>query len=778
MGKQLSLKQGAMAALTLGVIVAAQARQTPAASGADAAARAEARQAAGSSQSDKIERVEITATRAVKAVDVQQVPAAITVLQPESLTKFGLGKLVDIASLVPAMSVQEQGVGVNNITMRGLVVRGIVPSEIQDSSLVAVYVDDMPVTLKSGNPDLKVLDLERVEVLQGPQGTLFGASAMAGAVRQITQKPDTNDLFGSLEAAGSRTSGFGGVNHNLRGMVNIPLKDDVAGLRLTGYTGVDSGYIRNAFNGATTNAVSTNQGRAALRVRASADLVVDASVTASNIKGGINDAYSKLAPFTTFALLPQTSNDNLQLYNVAVNYNAGGTQLVSSTSYLHRDTLYVTSAQYPATAFIFGGANPLMAAAYQIGNKVTDFAQELRLNSTTPGPLKWTTGAFFETGKRQLRQEEPTVGFDARFAIDHAFPGYNSQTNDQASTPNNFFSGRQDSESRQLALFAEATYTVFDKLDLTAGLRLFRGTQDFDLHFSGLFGNLVNATPAKPAGSSPEVSTSSATSQGGNPRVAAAYHVDADHLLYASAGKGFRYGGNNQPVPFAFCGVNAPSTFAPDSLWSYDIGAKNVLFDQRMTLNVNAYLTNWNDVQVFDKLPCTYYFTQNAGKIRSQGVELELAYKLTRNASIGVNGAVNHAYAKDAVVTGIAAQNIPAGARTPYAPRGAASATFSYRIPLDGAQEIGLAASYAYKGSAYTNFAAAQGSYAEIPSSNTVNATVTYRTRGYEVGVFGSNLTNGNKVSDVSTNSIAIQPGDLLYMARPRTLGVRLKARF
>src|SRR5450830_898048 len=281
MGKHL-IGYGTLAVLSAGVIASAQAQQQS--------------NPAPDTGSDTIEQVNVTATRSAGAVDVQKVPAAITVLQPESLAKFGLGNLVDIASAVPAMSVQSQGPGVNNITMRGLVVRGIVPSEIQDASLVAVYVDDMPVTLKSGNPDLKVLDLERVEVLQGPQGTLFGAGAMAGAVRQITQKPELNDFFVTVEPVGSQTSKFGGSNHNLRGVVNLPLKDDVAALRLTAYTGNDSGYIRNQYNGAITNAVSTNQGRAALRVKASRDLVIDASITAANTKGGINDAYAGLAP--------------------------------------------------------------------------------------------------------------------------------------------------------------------------------------------------------------------------------------------------------------------------------------------------------------------------------------------------------------------------------------------------------------------------------------------------------------------------------------------------
>lgn len=761
MGKHL-IGYGTLAVLSAGVIASAQAQQQS--------------NPAPDTGSDTIEQVNVTATRSAGAVDVQKVPAAITVLQPESLAKFGLGNLVDIASAVPAMSVQSQGPGVNNITMRGLVVRGIVPSEIQDASLVAVYVDDMPVTLKSGNPDLKVLDLERIEVLQGPQGTLFGAGAMAGAVRQITQKPDTNDLFGSVEAVGSRTSGFGGNNHNLRGMVNIPLKDDVAGLRLTGYTGNDSGYIKNALTGSTTNAVSTNQGRAALRLKPSRDLTVDASITASNVKAGLNDAYADLAPFTTIALLPQSSNDNLQLYNLAVNYDFGRVQLVSSTSYLHRDTFYQQSAQYPATAFVFGGQLPLMAAAYQIGNKVTDFAQEFRFNSKDAGPFKWTAGAFLESGKRNVVQNEPTIGFDARFAATRNFPGYNSQTNELALTPDNFFSGLQNTKSRQVALFAEGTYTVWDKLDLTAGLRLFRGTQDFDLRFSGLFGNLVGATPTTVG--VPETSASSATSQGANPRFAAAYRVDTDHMVYASAGKGFRYGGNNQPVPFNFCGVNAPSTFAPDSLWNYELGSKNTLLDRRMTFNVSVYRIDWSDVQVFNKLPCTYYYTLNAGKIRSQGLEVESAFKLSRHATFGLSASYNDAYARETVVTGIAAQNIPAGSRTPYAPRFAANATLSYSIPVNGKDEVGVSASYAYRGNAYTNFAKAQGSYEEIPSSNMVNATVTYKTGAYEFGLFGSNLTNGTKINDVTSNVIAIQPGNTLFLAQPRTIGLRVKARF
>jgi outer membrane receptor protein involved in Fe transport len=195
-------------------------------------------------------------------------------------------------------------------------------------------------------------------------------------------------------------------------------------------------------------------------------------------------------------------------------------------------------------------------------------------------------------------------------------------------------------------------------------------------------------------------------------------------------------------------------------------------------VNANVYLIDWKNVQVFNRLPCTYYFTQNAGKIRSEGIEVETAVKLTRRASIGLSGAYNHVYAARTVVTGIAAQNIPEGSRVPYAPRIAATATASYSIPVRGTDEIGLFVSYAYRSNAYTNFAPAQGGYAEIPSSNTVNATAVYKTGAYEFGLFGTNLTDGAKVSDVTPNTIAIQPGDIRYMVRPRTVGLRVKARF
>jgi outer membrane receptor protein involved in Fe transport len=176
-------------------------------------------------------------------------------------------------------------------------------------------------------------------------------------------------------------------------------------------------------------------------------------------------------------------------------------------------------------------------------------------------------------------------------------------------------------------VFAEATYTVWDKLDLTAGLRLFRGTQDFDLKFSGLFGNLINSTPSKPQSSIRRPAASSETSKGGNPRFAAAYRLDEDHTVYASAGKA-----SATAVTISRCRSTSAAECAVDLRAGQPVELRsrfqNTLFDRRVTFNASAYLIKWKDVQVFNKLPCTYYFTQNAGKIRSEGVELESFFNL------------------------------------------------------------------------------------------------------------------------------------------------------
>lgn len=734
---------------------------------------------------DQLAEVVVTADRRATAQNIQTVPMAISVIDPETISKLGMSGLSDYARLVPSIDIQEQGSGVNSINIRGLVARGISPSETEDHSLVAIYVDDMPITLKSANPDLKVLDLERIEVLRGPQGTLYGAGAMAGTIRLITAKPDLQRVFGSAEISGSHTVEGGSNNYSVRGMINLPLQDNRLALRLVGYKGEDSGYINNVtLNERRVNPETTTQSRAALRFIASPVLTLDASVTYDKTLGGINSGYAGLADYTIAATQRQESNNDLWLYNFTGDYDAGFARLIFTSSLIQRSALNLSSDDFSTNAFIFNSVLPINQANITFINHVKDFVEELRLTSTTAGPLKWTGGVFFENSSRHFVEDEPTVGLDARYGPTVGLPDYSSVTNNLAFQPNDQFSDRTDIHERQIALFAEGTYTFFDKLDATLGLRYFHESEDFNLFFGGYFGTLPG--PATAAIPFPVANTTSSTERaaGVNPRGALAYHVSDNLMVFAEAARGFRYGGNNQPIPLSLCAAdlasigiaNGPATFGPDKLWSYSIGEKSTLLDRRLTLNLTAFLIDWSNVQTAKNLNCSYYFTENGGKVRSTGVEFELSAKLAP----GLTTALNASYIDGATSGAIANLNAPDGTRTPYSPRQIASVMLDYRLPISAARGIDWSLAFSYKGSAYTDFVPANGDYRKIPASRNLSSALGYDFGHVQVEAFGSNLTNGTKVVDIraQTNGSPFQPGDTVYYARPRTYGLRVKAKF
>src|SRR5882757_10250510 len=204
---------------------------------------AEAQQVAAVSDT-QIATVIVTAGR-LGQQDIQDVPMAVTALNPETLSKLNLSSLSDFTRLAPSVNMESTGAGINTITIRGLATRGSDVSETEDRTLVSVYLDDTPIALKSWTPDIKAVDLESVEVLRGPQGTLYGAGAMAGNIRLITKKPDLQTFSGYVEVEGSDTADFGGFNNAEKFAVNLPLIPGALAVRINGYRDDMSGYIKN-----------------------------------------------------------------------------------------------------------------------------------------------------------------------------------------------------------------------------------------------------------------------------------------------------------------------------------------------------------------------------------------------------------------------------------------------------------------------------------------------------------------------------------------------------
>ncbi len=795
-------------------------------------APAYAADAAARSDNGQVQEVIVTANRS-GAESLQRLAMAISAVNTDQLAKNGQGSLLDLTKFSPSLSITESAPGQNKFDMRGLSTGGYALSDTSDRSLVAVYLDDTPISVQGQTPDLKVFDLERVEILRGPQGTLYGAGSMAGTIRFITAKPNSRAMFGSAEATGSGTE-HGSASYSLRGTINIPLITDRLAVRAAVYQAQDGGYIDNigGYAKSDANRNQTTQARVALRWTPNAKLTLDASFTYERSHAfGLNTGFSGLAPYTKSTNAPEGTHDDFNMLAVNGSYDLGFADLVSSTSYTWRRIGYRSSIEstigyffqdylglptsataYPLynlpTAYDQRVTNSIPPENFLITNKVHNFMQEVRLVSKGEGPIKWTVGVFYEHQRRNLYQDIPTPGFD-RLSYENVFFGpfntvdglYNSKTVDGAFNADDIFSGLQNMTEHQIALFTDDTWHVTKKLDLTAGVRYFNFKENYFLFEGGVYG-VANHVPL--------TQYATQASHGFNPRFNVAYHVDDDITVYAEIAKGFRYGGANQPVPIGDSGIAgqckqnlasygytaAPLTFGPDKLWSYSIGEKAKLAGGRMTLNADAYWIDWSDVQTRLGLNCSYFFTDNKGKIKSRGVEVTSILRVTPQLTVSGNASYNDSRANGDIFTAGAFN----GDLAPYFPRWIASVSVFYDRPV--AQGVlHLQAGYQYRGDEQNTFnpvstyyangklnllldgagkSVANPSFAVIPASNNVNASVAYNIGRYELGVFGNNLTNGVKVTDITkaTYYAIYQAGDFVTYARPRTIGARVKVTF
>jgi len=777
-------------------------------------------------QANKVQEIVVTANRS-GAESLQKVATAISAVNIQQVDRAGTGNLVDIAKFTPSLSVTEGAPGYNKFDMRGLTTGAYAGSDTSDRSLVAVYLDETPISVQGQTPDLRVYDLERVEILRGPQGTLYGASSMAGTIRFVTAKPDLAKTFGSVEATGALTE-HGGPSYSLRGMFNMPLIKDRLAVRGTFYTGQDGGYIDNIGlrNTGHANVNHSTQARVAVRWTPTDRLTVDFSGTYERSHAeGLNTSLSGLPDYTTSTNSPEGTRDDLQLYALNLNYDLGFANLISTSSYTWRRIGYNSSIEStigyffqdygtglpvgpgayplfePPTSYSQKIADAIPAEHFIIDNKIHDFMQEVRLVSKNDGPVKWTVGAFYERQRRNLYQDIPTPGFDT-LSYENLFYGpfntpdglYNSKTVDGAFNANDIFSGLQNLEERQFALFTDDTWHVTTKLDLTAGVRYFNFSENYYLFESGVYG-VVNHVPL--------ITNAVQKAHGFNPRFNVAFHVNPEVMVYAEAAKGFRYGGANQPVPIGSSGIAgqcasnlagygysaAPLTFGPDHLWSYSVGEKARLLGGRMTLNADGYYIAWRDVQTRLGLNCSYFFTDNKGSINSKGIEAETTVRLTPDFTFSSNLSYTHS----AAAGNIAFVGAFDGDQTPYFPTWIASAFLFYDHDF-GSGKLHAQVSYQYRGEERTTFdpsstalvggvltkTSPSASFAVIPAQNNVGASIAYDFGRYEIGVYGTNLIDGVKVTDITraTYYAVYQAGDFQSVARPRTVGLRVKASF
>ncbi|ELX08700.1 TonB-dependent receptor [Janthinobacterium sp. HH01] len=598
-------------------------------------------------QNGPIEQVLVTAQKRSEAL--QSVPLSVTALDQRELEHMGVEHVSDIARQTPGLTVVSSGPGQNILIIRGI------SSVAGTAGTVGYYLDDTPIAASSnaallslrGLIDPAIFDIARVEVLRGPQGTLYGSSSMGGTVKYVSTLPDLNRLGGKASAVLSHTQG-GGWNEEGNASVNVPLADGAAAVRIGVYYRNQDGYIDRypvALNDilaiapggarqANVNTERTKGARLALRLNLGAGLVAYASLYYQHMVLGapfqIDVPPGSLDNLIQTRLVPEPSVQNSTLSNLTLRKNFARYELVSSTSYYNRRV----SVDEDASKVLYYFFSPTPQSSVYPGGMHGDyinreFTQEVRMVSDFSGPLQMIAGAYYHHVDAPLASVIPVPdGYNSKFGTDYG----------------SFFKGGRQATVRETALFAEGSYQLAPAWMARLGVRAFRVSQGFAQQGDGLF----NGGPSAITGSSRD--------HGYNPKLNLSWQATQDAMLYATASKGYRPGGPNNPAPAALCasevaklGLSASAllTFSPDSLWNYEVGAKTQWLNRRLTVNGSVYSIDWSKVQQQIVLQCGFNITANFGSARSKGGELEASFQatpqLTLRATAGyVNATLNN----------------------------------------------------------------------------------------------------------------------------------------
>ena len=712
---------------------------------------------------DALEEVVVTAQRRTERL--QDVPEAITALSGDSLNQLHLQGNADLAAHVPSLSFDVLSPGETTLAIRGLGTSyGLAPA-------VSMYLNETPLDIRTdgyaGAPDIDFFDVDRVEVLRGPQGTLYGSSSMGGAVRVLTAQPDPAAFAVNAEVGGSNMDG-GGQGYLAKSAVNLPLSSDAA-VRLVGAFEHVPGYINQATPGDYSvaypdlpvterriNDVDLKSGRILGLWKPTDALTIKPSLTISEVDSSNNSQYfTNLPQFTVATYYPTPQQSRLEVGNLQVDYNLDFATLMSSTSVLSR----ATQTQSDFTLY-WATLAPLFGASYPPNYPTTDFdtshnagfVQEFRLTSSTDRPLRWVGGAYFSHYRQHSTESTNSASFSAAIG--------------QTTGPN-LYSFDQQAIDQQVAVFADLTYKILPSLEITAGERYYELHDSLENTQSG-----VLAAPSQPL--------VHAKASGSSPRVVLTYHPVTDATLYATAARGYRPGGPNVGLPSGIgCTLNSAYSplYQPDTVWNYELGAKTEFLDRRLSIDVAAYKIDWKNVQQAVTDPgCGYLFVANVGTAQSKGFEAEINFKPIESLLLSASGSYDHAD-----FTSI---------DTPF--QGAGTAQAGQPIPGVPYQKFNIGAQYTKPFFAnHTGYIRVDWSHlGNVPAGFTYNATrpaysslegaIGMRTGHFDLSLYGHNLTNSNGILEIQEGALYGYSNlfNTQISTPPRTIGVDLKMNF
>lgn len=714
---------------------------------------------------------------------IQYTPVAIEAVTGTDIEEANATGIDDLARMMSGVSIDDWGDGRKKVK-----IRGVSSSRVTEpSETVAIYLDDIPVT-GSGNtqeenaasPDLSLIDLARVEVLKGPQSTLYGASSVGGVVRYILNRPDL-DGFDSKVALGVNTISNGEEGWASDLMLNTPVTDEFA-LRFVGQYKDIAGYVDNLapITGLLNEA----------RVGPTDDMN-SGTLREFNISGlwQITDRFSVLGRFisrnldmdggsqitrSASVLLgepdpvfldpedPQAVKytldgveDELEIGALTIEWVGESFTVTSSTSYLDRQVKDLNDeSRVPLIVF---GATPGQApSSYRQNTSQEQFAEELRVSFDNGGPFKAVGGIYINNTDKYFFSGSNGPGIDQFIGIDSTEFG---------APPDTLFWSSAEVEVDQTAIFGEATYAI-DKWEITAGLRWF----EIEQYQRILAGGFFNGGPTGGTGVTGKEDDL-------NPKLSLAYHVNDDIMVYGTASKGFRQGGVNSPIPAVLCASElirvgfpdgAPPTFDSDSVWSYELGIKSELAQNRVRVNASVYHIEWSDVQGEVPLSdgsCAFQFFSNISAAKVDGAEISILAQATDNLMLSLNyGYVDSRTDGDNPNAGI-----PDGTPTPGVSDSTLSASATYDFQMFG-KEASARLDYSYWSETDTFFERSNPRNRQIQGFGLFNGRVGIDVNEkLNVSIYGKNLTDERGITGGSGGIF----GDLLYINRPREFGLR-----
>jgi len=737
---------------------------------------------------------EIVVTAEKRESTVQKTPISMTAISGTDLQAQGLSDMTSVAQQVPGISFKTSGPGQTEFEMRGLTSTG------GESPTVGFYLDDAVLTpaamAQNGKTviDPSLFDLNRVEVLRGPQGTLYGAGSMGGTIKLVTNQPDPHAFATNVEVIGSGTSGGGGFNHTENAMLNIPLVQDIAALRLVGTDKHIEGWIdrkvvspfpvevnNSTARGDVANAPVVQDfrhsnwerlqaGRASLLIQPTERLNITAGFMHQSLTQGAPNTIDS-PPLNEVHYQPfdvsEPFADKFNLYTLTGKYSFDPFQLVSATAYWDRQQNQTQDISEAMQYYIGGFFGPPASWPFSSTGTVTEagntwfglgagsiteddytrqFSEELRLASTGDGPLQWLVGGYYSS-------------FGATSHVYSFYPLTNNGFNADFGT-NNLADNHRKIDIDQYAAFGEVSYLLPNHFKASLGARYYQYHSNSVTSVSGVSANGT---------SNPLFGL--AQNSGVTPKVDLAYIPDDNTTIYGTVSKGFRPGGPNSPIPVPPCASAAPTQFGPDSVWNYELGEKLRFFDSRVTVNGAIYYEEWTSVQQQVAPKCGFKFTANAGKATVYGAELEAAVVLVPGFVLAQNVGYSHATNS----TTLPAAGVVSGQRLLDVPEVTANTSLSYKQPLADGRNLVARLTNSYVDS-IQDITFTRNT---LPSYDLVGLRLGVEAARWSAFLFADNVTNKMALlGDTGALSANISILNRVATIQPRTIGADLNFKF